>query len=110
MIIMLGAVALPLTNGFVGEFLLINGVFQYKAIMAAIAGLTIILGAVYMFRAYQRSILGETSLETEHFTDLTMNEKAVLIPILIMVIVMGVFPNIFLKVSEPAVLKLLAGY
>lgn len=110
MIIMLGAVALPLTNGFVGEFLLINGVFQYSPAMAGFGGLTIILGAVYMFRAYQRSILGETSLETESFTDLTMNEKAVLIPLLIMVILIGVFPNIFLKVSEPAVTKLLSGY
>jgi NADH-quinone oxidoreductase subunit M len=110
MIIMLGAVALPLTNGFVGEFLLINGVFQVNPVMAAFGGLTIILGAVYMFRAYQRSMLGETSRETEHFTDLTMNEKAVLIPLLIMVIAMGIFPNIFLKVSEPAVMKLLSGY
>jgi NADH-quinone oxidoreductase subunit M len=110
MIIMLGAVALPFTNGFVGEFLLINGVFQVKPLMGAFAGLTIILGAVYMFRAYQRSMLGETSRETENFTDLTMTEKAVLIPLIIMVIGMGIFPNLFLKVSEPAILKLLSGY
>jgi len=110
MIIMLGAVALPLTNGFVGEFLLINGVFQVQPIMAAFGGLTIILGAVYMFRAYQRSMLGETSVETENFTDLTMTEKAVLIPLIIMVIGIGIFPNLFLKVSEPAILKLLSGY
>jgi len=110
MIIMLGAVALPLTNGFVGEFLLINGVFQYKAIMAAFAGLTIILGAVYMFRAYQNTMLGETSVATDDFMDLNLTEKAVLIPLIIMVIVIGIFPNIFLKVSEPAIMKLLAGY
>jgi NADH-quinone oxidoreductase subunit M len=110
MIIMLGAVALPLTNGFVGEFLLINGVFQYSAYMAAFGGLTIILGAVYMFRVYQRSVLGETSLATDTFTDLTMTEKAVMIPLIIMVIWIGVFPNMFLKVSEPAIMKLLAGY
>ncbi len=110
MIIMLGAVALPLTNGFVGEFLLINGVFQYSPYMAAFGGLTIILGAVYMFRAYQRSVLGETSVATDTFTDLTMTEKAVMIPLIIMVIWIGVFPNMFLKVSEPAIMKLLAGY
>lgn len=107
MIIMLGAVALPLTNGFVGEFLLINGVFRYEAIMAAFAGLTIILGAVYMFRAYQRSMLGETSVDTEGFTDLTLNEKAVLIPLIIMVLWIGIFPQMFLRISEPAVMKLL---
>src|ERR1700758_4063638 len=59
LIILLGAVALPLTNGFVGEFLLINGVFQFSALMATFAGLTVILGAVYMLRSYQGIMLGE---------------------------------------------------
>jgi NADH-quinone oxidoreductase subunit M len=108
-IIMLGAVALPLTDGFPGEFLLISGVFKYQHIMGAVAGLTIIIGAVYMLRTYQRTMLGETSLETENFTDLTAYEKAVLIPIVIMVIVIGVYPDLFLRVSEPAVMKLLSG-
>ena len=109
LILTLGAVALPLTDGFVGEFLLINGIYIYKPAMAVVGGFTIILGAVYMFRTYQRTTLGETSVETEKFLDLTPNEKAVLIPLLIMVIVIGIWPNIFLKVSEPAVTKLLSG-
>ncbi len=75
----------------------------------AVAGLTIIIGAVYMLRAYQKSMLGETSLETENFTDLTAAEKAVLIPLVILVILIGVCPNMILKVSEPAVMKLLSG-
>jgi NADH-quinone oxidoreductase subunit M len=108
-ILTLGAVALPLTDGFVGEFLLINGIYIYKPAMAAVAGFTIILGAVYMLRTYQRTTLGETSVESEKFFDLTPNEKAVLIPLLILVIVIGIWPNIFLKVSEPAVTKLLSG-
>lgn len=108
-ILTLGAVALPLTNGFVGEFLLINGIYLYKPAMAAVAGFTIILGAVYMLRTYQRTTLGMPSVETENFLDLTPNEKAVLIPLLVLVILMGVCPNIFLKVSEPAVAKLLSG-
>ncbi len=108
-IIMLGAVALPLTDGFPGEFLLISGVFKFDNIMGAIAGLTIIIGAVYMLRAYQRSMLGETSTWTDSFSDITMAEKTVLIPIVIMVIVIGVCPNLFLRVSEPAIMKLLSG-
>jgi NADH-quinone oxidoreductase subunit M len=108
-ILTLGAVALPLTDGFVGEFLLINGIYIYKPAMAVVAGFTIILGAVYMLRTYQRTTLGETSVESEKFFDLTPNEKAVLIPLLILVIVIGIWPNIFLKVSEPAVTKLLSG-
>ncbi|NNM94380.1 MAG: NADH-quinone oxidoreductase subunit M [Bacteroidia bacterium] len=110
LIIMLGAVALPLTDGFVGEFLLINGVFHFSPYMAALGGLTIILGAVYMFRAYQRTALGETSQATDHFTDLTLTEKAVLIPLVIMVLFIGIFPQVFLNISEPAVVKLLSGY
>ena len=62
MIIMLASVALPLTNGFVGEFLLINGIYQYSQILAAFAGLTIILGAVYMLNAYMKISLGEANL------------------------------------------------
>lgn len=108
-IIMLGAVALPLTDGFPGEFLLINGVFTYEHIAGAIAGLTIIFGAVYMLRMYQRAALGETSVTTQNFTDITMAEKVVLIPIVIMVIVIGVCPDLVLKVSEPAIAKLLSG-
>jgi len=108
-IIMLGAVALPLTDGFPGEFLLISGVFKYENIAGAIAGLTIIIGAVYMLRTYQSTMLGETSLETDNFTDLTAAEKGVLIPIVIMVILIGIYPNLFLRVSEPAVMKLLSG-
>ena len=83
---------------------------MFNPIMAVLGGLTIILGAVYMLRMYQRVVLGEPSVETENFFDLTLNEKAVLIPLLIMVILIGVCPNIFLKVSEPAVRKLLTGF
>ena len=76
MIIMLGSVALPLTNGFVGEFLLINGLYQYSAWVAAFAGLTIILGAVYMLRSFQSVMLGETKSITANFSALTRNELA----------------------------------
>lgn len=102
-IIMLASVALPLTNGFVGEFLLINGVFQYSTWMAAVAGLTIILGAVYMLSAYQKISLGETNKRTDKFTDLTGAEKWVLIPLVIMIFWMGVYPSWFLDIAEPSV-------
>jgi NADH-quinone oxidoreductase subunit M len=99
MIIMLASVALPLTNGFVGEFLLINGIYQYSAILSAIAGLTIILGAVYMLRSYQKISLGEANSLTMQFPDLTSNEKAVLIPIIVMIFVIGLYPQPFLDIA-----------
>ena len=58
LIILLGTVALPGTNGFIGEFLLLIGVYQVNIWAAVFAGLTIILGAVYMFRTYQGIMLG----------------------------------------------------
>lgn len=102
MIIMLGSVALPLTNGFVGEFLLLKSVFNYNAWLGGIAGLTIILGAVYMLRLMQRSMFGEINDTTAGFRDVSGTEVAVLLPISALVLLMGVFPNILLKLTEPA--------
>lgn len=99
-IIMLGSVALPLTNGFPGEFLLLNGVFQYNMYLGGIAGLTIILGAVYMLKMYQNVMLGEVNAVTESFTDLTITEFAVLVPIAAIVIITGVYPQFFLDITQ----------
>ena len=109
-IVMLGSVALPLTSGFVGEFLLINAIFQYQFILGAIAGLTIILGAVYMLRTFQQSMSGEVNNKTQGFTDLTIHEKIVLYPVVILIIVMGVYPTPILEISESAVNNLLEIY
>lgn len=106
-IIMLGSVALPLTNGFVGEFLLLKGVYEYNVWIGAVAGITIILGAVYMLRLVQKSMFGITSRITEGFQDLTFSEKAVLFPIAFLVIALGIAPNAFLHITEPAVSQLL---
>jgi NADH-quinone oxidoreductase subunit M len=110
LIIVLGSVALPLTNGFVGEFLLIGGLFQQHAVFAAFAGLTIILGAVYMLRSYQQVMLGETNALTQSFTDLTFNEKAVLIPMVVLIVFFGVYPKLLLDLAEPTVSLLVHKY
>jgi NADH-quinone oxidoreductase subunit M len=102
-VIMLGSVALPLTSGFVGEFLLINSVFQYNAITGAVAALTMILGAVYMLRGFQNTVLGETNAVTKGFVDLDTTEKLILYPIVVMIILIGIYPAPILKISEAAV-------
>jgi NADH-quinone oxidoreductase subunit M len=107
MVIMLGSVALPLTNGFVGEFLLLKSVYDKNMWLGGIAGLTIIFGAVYMLRLMQRSMFGNTVTSTENFEDISGSEVAVLLPIVIVVLLMGIFPNLFLKITEPAVSALL---
>lgn len=109
-IVLLGTVALPLTNGFVGEFLLLSGVYQYGSLAALFAGLTIILGAVYMLRTYQATMLGETNTRTQNFPDLTLHEKAVLFPLAAMVILLGIYPKPLLDLAEPALQLLLDNY
>jgi NADH-quinone oxidoreductase subunit M len=106
LIIVLGTVALPLTNGFVGEFLLLKGVFNYNIWFAAVAGLTIIFGAVYMLRMYKNVMQGETNELTAQFTDIAGSEKLVLGIICVLIIGIGVYPQPILHLSEAAVTNL----
>jgi NADH-quinone oxidoreductase subunit M len=103
LIIMLASIALPLTNGFIGEFLLLNGVFQYNFWMALFAGLTVILGAVYMLRVYQTIMLGEHNSLTSSFQDITKAEKINLILITFLIFAFGLFPNIILNIVNPGI-------
>ncbi len=107
LIILLGSVALPLTNGFVGEFLLINGVYQFSPVFAAFAGLTVILGAVYMLRAYQCIMLGERKDSNIAFGALTASDKTVLMIICAVVIFFGVYPKPISDIAEAATKEIL---
>jgi NADH-quinone oxidoreductase subunit M len=107
LIIVLGTVALPGTNGFIGEFLLLYSVYEYNIWMGAIAGLTIIFSAVYMLRMYQKVMLGKTNELTLSFTDIKGTEKVVLYSICILIIVLGVYPKPILHLSEASVQHLL---
>ncbi|WP_184544396.1 complex I subunit 4 family protein [Mucilaginibacter sp. FT3.2] len=109
LIIVLGTVGLPLTNGFVGEFLLLNSVFQYSAYhymniaLAIVAGTTIIWGAVYMLRMYKNVMQGELNELTTNFTDISGSETLVLGIICILIIGIGVYPQPIMHISDAAV-------
>jgi NADH-quinone oxidoreductase subunit M len=107
LISVLGSVGLPLTNGFPGEFLMIAGLFPGMPWYSVLGGLTLILGAVYMLWAYQRAMLGIQNPITENFPELKMAEKAVIIPLLILVIIFGLAPQLLLNLTEFAVQDLL---
>lgn len=107
LIITLGTVALPLTNGFIGEFLLLNSVFQYNIWIAAVAGLTMIFGAVYMLRMYKGVMYGQTNTLTATFTDISGSEVLVLGVICALIIVIGVYPQPILHISEVSVNQLI---
>lgn len=101
LIVLLGSVALPLTNGFVGEFMLMNGIFRFSGIAAAVAGLSVIFGAVYMLNAYRLTMLGDT--KTAVFTDLSFSEKTVLYAVVVLVFLFGIYPEPVLRISGPSV-------
>lgn len=100
LIVLLGTVALPLTNGFIGEFLLLFGVYKYNIWAAGISGLTIIFSAVYMLRMYQRVMLGETNDSTLNFPEIAGSEKVVLFIVGALVIFIGVYPQPLLDISN----------
>lgn len=107
LIILLGTIALPMTNGFIGEFLLLLGVYKYNIWAAAVSGLTIIFGAVYMFRMYQRIMLGQTNEATLTFTEIHGSEKVVLVIVCALVLFIGVYPQPLLDISNASTKSLI---
>lgn len=105
MIIVMGAIGLPLTNGFIGEFMLLNGIYQFNPWYAGFAGLTIILGAVYMLRMYQKVMFGPLTPRAEKFEDVKGVDLLVLSIITLLILVIGIYPQPLLDLSEPAVFQ-----
>ncbi len=99
----LANVALPLTNAFIGEFLMFNGLFQYNMIMAAAAGISIILAAVYTLNMVQKVIYGDTNSFTDKATDIPFNVKLSLVIIALLILVFGVFPQPLLNLTGDTV-------
>ncbi|WP_151089222.1 complex I subunit 4 family protein [Hymenobacter baengnokdamensis] len=107
LVMLLSTVALPLTGGFVGEFLLLAGVYEFNMWAGAVAGLTIIFSAVYLLRMYQRAMLGPDSAYSETITDLSGAELAMFAPLIVLVFWLGLFPGTFLHLSEPTISSIL---
>jgi NADH-quinone oxidoreductase subunit M len=99
------SVSVPFTSGFIGEFLLLKGLYDYQAVIGIVAGTTLILGAVYTFRAYQASMFGP--VQVGNFPDLHWSELIVFAVILIAVVVLGVYPKAVIDFVEPSVTQLL---
>ncbi len=107
LVMLLSTVALPLTGGFVGEFLLLAGVYEFNMWAGAIAGLTIIFSAVYLLRMYQRAMLGPDSAYSDTITDLSGTELLMFVPLIVLVFWLGLFPGTFLHFSEPVTSQIL---
>ena len=97
MLFMLASIGLPGTSGFVGEILVIIGVFQINSWVAALAATGTILGAAYMLWMYRRVIFG--ALLQDHLRtirDLRVHEVAAFAPLVVLVLIMGVYPALFM--------------
>jgi len=107
MVFMLASVGLPGTSGFVGEFLILVGLFQVSTWVATLASTGIILGAAYMLYLYRRVIFGKlTKDDLKSILDMNPREIAIFTPLIILTVLMGVYPGPFLEVIEVSVANL----
>jgi NADH-quinone oxidoreductase subunit M len=113
-VVTLASMGLPGTNGFVGEFLILAGAFNSRLQgatwpwFATIGALGVILGAVYMLWMYQRVFFGPVKREENHaIADLSLREWLVLAPLILLIGVMGIYPQPFLDRIEPSVNRLI---
>jgi NADH-quinone oxidoreductase subunit M len=109
MLVMLSSIGLPGLNGFVGEFLILLGAFHANPWAGGLATLGVVLGAVYMLTMYKRVIFGPVTVEANRaLHDLSGREVAVMVPILVLIIWLGVYPKPFLDRIEPSARAVLA--
>ena len=108
MLFVMANIGLPGTGAFVGEFLVMVGALHVSFWLAFLGGTSMILGAVYMLVLYRRVLFGaDRGGVVALLRDLTGQELAVLVPLAIVTVWMGVHPNSFLRVFDPAVTGLL---
>ena len=111
MIFMLASVGLPGTGGFVGEILVLVGIFQADSVVAALAATGLVLGAAYMLYLYRRIIFGALTKDTlKSIVDLSGREIAIFAPLVIVTIWMGVYPSTFLDPMHVSIENLISNF
>jgi NADH-quinone oxidoreductase subunit M len=104
-IIGFASVSVPFSSGFIGEFLLLKELYTYQWLIGLLAGTTLVFGAVYTLRAYQISMFGPTKHES--FIDLTWNEWLTLVIVGILILALGLFPQVIFDFVGPSIDKLM---
>ncbi len=100
-VLALASVSVPLSSGFIGEFMLLKGVYSYNWLVGVIAGTTLIIGAVYTLRAYQLSMFGAP--KASPFADLALNEWLAFLIIMVLILVFGVYPQAMIDFVGPSI-------
>ncbi|MFA7090529.1 MAG: NADH-quinone oxidoreductase subunit M [Arcobacteraceae bacterium] len=106
-VMLMASVGLPLTIGFVGEFLSLLGFFKVSPLLTLLAGLTIILGAVYMLVMYKKVFFGAvTNAKNKTLEDVKGRELVALIPLVALVVILGIYPKPILEPVNKSVTQL----
>jgi NADH-quinone oxidoreductase subunit M len=106
---LMASVGLPLTIGFVGEFLVLLGFYQVSPVMTVLAGTSIIIGAIYMLSVYKASFFGPVTNEANKtLKDLDKKEIWSLIPLVLIVVWLGVYPKPVLAPIDNSVKAMLS--
>jgi NADH-quinone oxidoreductase subunit M len=108
-IALFASLGLPGLNGFVGEFLIFKGVFPLAKWAAAFSVLGLLVTAIFLLAILQRVWSGPLAEQKGGFHDLTMKERLIVLPAIALMFVLGIWPQLLLEVTNPAVLKLVAG-
>ncbi len=103
----MASIGLPLTIGFIGEFLSLLGFFKYSPILTFIASLTIVLSAVYMLAMYKRTFFGKLiTSENKSMKDIFGRELLALGSLVVLIIALGIYPKLILKPLDPTLINL----
>ena len=102
LIVALATLAMPGSANFVGEFLILTGIFKAKIVYAIVAGAGIVLAAVYMIRLYQRSMHNPLAAGAES-REMSLRDAAVILPVVAVILFLALYPQFILERSEQAV-------
>jgi len=109
LIMTMSSIGLPALNGFIGELLILQGVFVASKMWAAFAASGVVLGAAYMLYLYQRTMFGKIeNPKNERLMDLTHREFATFAPLLILAVWIGLYPAPFLRRLETSVAQIMS--
>jgi NADH-quinone oxidoreductase subunit M len=109
LIMTMSSIGLPALNGFIGEILILQGVFVRDRMWAAFAASGIVLGAAYMLWLYQRTMFGKIeNPKNERLPDLSLREFATFVPLIILAVWIGIYPSPFIRRLDTSVARVMA--
>jgi NADH-quinone oxidoreductase subunit M len=111
LLFVMASIGLPGTSGFIGEFLVLAGIYKVNKIVTMLAATGLVLGAAYMLWLYKRVVFGTiTNNEVAHLTDVSKREILMFAPLIILVLLIGIYPKIITDFIRPSVLNAVKPY